>query len=172
MLSPLANLLNLSTVSINLFLNNIHDLGAYGLFYSLSNLTNLSNLTLLLDSNELSKQIWHLFKHYFYKIEYILVDQWKIISVFFFYYFHMIIVIVDAFIFDAIHQSSITNSTLLYWWESTTKISNYNIFYLEKSKQIIFNLLFFILFLEFNERSLFIFSFSNMWYSFVQFNWV
>ena len=65
MLSPIANLLNLSTLFLNLGHNQICDIGAYSLFYPLSNLISLSSLDMQLNNNLKTKQTEHLFELYF-----------------------------------------------------------------------------------------------------------
>jgi len=69
MFCPIENLLNLSTLSLDLRSNKICDIGAYSLLYPLSSLISLSSLDLQLSNNFKTKQIGHLFKHYFNKIK-------------------------------------------------------------------------------------------------------
>jgi hypothetical protein len=64
---PIENLLNLSKLSLEIRQNKIGDIGAYALFYPLSNLQSLSSLRLILDENFEDKQTEHLFKHYLNK---------------------------------------------------------------------------------------------------------
>ena len=55
MLSPLGNLINLSSLSLNLFNNQIGNIGAKSLLSPLSGLLNLSNLTLNLEINSIGE---------------------------------------------------------------------------------------------------------------------
>jgi len=90
LLSPFANLLNLSTLSLDLSYNVICDIGAYSLFFPLSSLINLSILNLQLINTFKTKQTGHLFIHYFKKIKYLELKGWICIYWIFFCYLNMV----------------------------------------------------------------------------------
>ena len=81
--------LNLSRMSLDLSSNNINDKGAWSLFYPLSNLIRLSSLHLRFDYYSLTKHTEHLFKNYFKQLK-SFQFYWICIDFIFFCYLSMV----------------------------------------------------------------------------------